>query len=280
MKIVTVYLVLFDTIFIKIIHVNSIYQKNLYKSIDIQNKSKPNLSNLDKPSLTRLNYPGLEVPNIRILLAMKTSNLKEDKPVAAPTSTSPADTEKPVVSNTNVLPNQANSTNAIGKLGPSNYSISSPPYIVRSCDQILLIPAKTILDDNDYGTKTSSFFTMNIYLINLFESADNTKLINSIYLQDINRVPDIVKGTKDCLGFFDDKHKKKIFLCYDQPKDITDAFNSFTRCRAGDNLKGENAAKIKEIILKKKCLGLGKKKNKTEKYGKWTPKYITKVPGS
>ena len=115
-------------------------------------------------------------------------------------------------------------------------------------------------------------------MLNILESTDSSKLINSIELNNIDRVPSLMKGSKNCVEFNDDKNKKKIILCDDFVNDILEAFNAFLRCRAGDNLKSENLQKIKKIILKKKCGA--KKTNKTLKFGKWTPKYITKVPGS
>ena len=180
--------------------------------------------------------------------------------------------------NTNVLPNEPNSTNAVGKIGPSTYSISTPPYTVRSCDQVILMQASTITNEDDYSQRKPAFFTMNLYMLNMLESSDSSKLINSIYLNNINRVPSILKGSKDCAAFNDDKNKKQITLCDHAANEILEAFNAFTRCRAGDNLKSQNIHNLKKIILKKKCLR--KKPNKTNKFGKWTPKYITKVPGS
>lgn len=182
-------------------------------------------------------------------------------------------TTKTVISNTNVYPNQNKSTNAVGRIGPSNYSISSPPYIVKSCDQILLIHATTFLDENDYSKRKPAFLTISIFMINIFDSADNTKLVNSIYMNDINRVPSVIKGSKDCVGFNDEKHNRNINMCYENPDEILNAFQAFTRCRSGDNLKGQ---KIKKIVIKKKCTKKKKKKDK----GKQRAKFISKVPGS
>lgn len=139
---------------------------------------------------------------------------------------------------TGVFKGQTNSSNALGHVGPTNFSISQAPYKVKSCDQVLLIPVKRIMDFNDYCQKQDGFFTMSIYMVNLFEAKDSNKLVESITMDKLNNVPRALAGAPGCIDFRGDT--KRIAVCLDSP-DMVDqliqAYMDFMRCRMGDNLK-------------------------------------------
>ena len=72
-----------------------------------------------------------------------------------------------IIGGTNVFEGKINATDAVGKVGFTNYSIYKPPYKVKRCDQILLLPGKK-LDPSDYCLKEDAFMTMSIYMMNFF----------------------------------------------------------------------------------------------------------------
>jgi hypothetical protein len=157
-----------------------------------------------------------------------------------------ADATKPNADATKTNPNIT-----LGKI------VSSPPYKVMSCDQVVEIEAGTLLDLNDFTKKGNGFFTISMYMVNQFQKRDGNFLEKSITLDRIISMPKIIQGAVSCIGFFD-TGDKYISIC---PKDINtsnqilDAFSQFMKCRMGDSLRNTPASTV-DNILKNSCLGL------------------------
>jgi hypothetical protein len=212
---------------------------------------------------------------------------------------------------TNVYGNMINATNAAGLVGTKNYSLGSPPWRMRSCDQVLQINAQTLKDMDDYALRQTAYFTMSIYMINIFNGKDNTKLVESVNVGSITDTPDIIKGTKNCLSFRDTKNDKQIAMCLsdsEEIEEIKDAFQKIMRCRMGDNLK-ELPIQVVKKIFEASCMGMtvnfdsqlagtnnsflaslnlrnkmaqqfDMMKAKVTSNNPWEIKYMTRVPGS
>jgi hypothetical protein len=138
---------------------------------------------------------------------------------------------------TGVFVGKTNSSNALGHVGPSNYSISSPPYVVKSCDQVLLVPVKRILDLNDYSKREDGFLTMSIYMINLFEQKDSNKLIESISMNKLRNIPSPLTGAPGCINF--KGSSKKIGICVENNtlvQELIKANEDFKKCAKGQSL--------------------------------------------
>ena len=129
---------------------------------------------------------------------------------------------------------------------------------IKRCDQVVQIMASRIRDYNDYSLREPAFYTLSIYMINVFNGKDNTKLIDSINIENIANVPDIIPGSKNCLAFTDVKNQKKISMCLedqDRVDDVKEVLQKIMRCRMGDNLKELPINTIKKIF-QASCLGM------------------------
>ena len=141
-------------------------------------------------------------------------------------------------------------------MGPTNFSISAAPYKVKSCDQVLLIPAKRILNFDDYCQKQDGFFTMSIYMVNLFEAKDSNKLVESITMDKLTNIPSKLAGAPGCIDFRGST--KRIAVCVgsqDTVDQLIQAYMDFMRCRMGDNLKQLSWEEMMRIIMSK-CGGM------------------------
>merc|ERR1712151_549835 len=133
--------------------------------------------------------------------------------------------------------------------------ILSAPFKVTSCDQVIEIAGKTITDMNDYAQKADKFFTMSTYLVNQFEKKDSNTLTKSIGVEKIATVPSIIEGSVSCIGFYG--LTEKIVMCLNteqEAKHAVEAFKTFSKCRNGASIGGNNNNLIK--ILETSCLGL------------------------
>ena len=134
-----------------------------------------------------------------------------------------------------------NTTNTIGKMSEIKKAVSTRPYIITECDQILIFSGETINDDfNDYFDRVPSFFTMNMYIVNQFSSRTADNLLKSIYMESISEVPTVFQGSKTCLKFIDGTYQTKFGMCLsdeEEVKEVIQAYDNFMRCRIGDNLQ-------------------------------------------
>jgi hypothetical protein len=145
----------------------------------------------------------------------------------------------------------ANTTNVVGALSTSDVIINKAPYEVTKCEQVIMLKAKRIADFDDYTTRAPAFFTMSAYLINMFESQDNNKLLESINLAHIKIIPSVLEGSKTCLGFQDGVNYRNISLCIDDQETfdaILKSYNSFMTCRMGGDLKEFDPVVINQVL--------------------------------
>jgi len=134
--------------------------------------------------------------------------------------------------------------------------ILSAPFVVTSCDQVIEVAGKTLTDMNDYSLTAPKFFTISTYLINQFEKKDSATLTDSIGVEKITTLPQIIQGSVSCIGFYTNS-AQHIIMCLDTEaaaNDIVKAFQQFSKCRAGGSIGGNGAGVLK--ILESSCLGL------------------------
>lgn len=114
-----------------------------------------------------------------------------------------------------------------------NYSISSPPYKVQRCDQVLLLKGKK-LNLTDYCIKSDAFMTLSIYMANVFEDENANKLLESVPLDQITYYPNELSGTLSCTKF---TGKTRSFgFCFDTAEildQVIEAYEFFRVCREG-----------------------------------------------
>lgn len=134
---------------------------------------------------------------------------------------------------TNIFTGKQNSSDAAGLVGPLNFSISNPPYIVERCDQVLLLPGKK-LNLKDYCSKEDAFMTLSIYMANLFLTKDSNKLIESIPMDQVTQLPSKLPGAPSCTTY--QTRFKSFAFCYETEQildQVIEAYKEFFRCRKG-----------------------------------------------
>ncbi len=90
---------------------------------------------------------------------------------------------------------------------------------------------------------------MNIYMVNVFSAEQPDKLINSITLDRLAKVPSRLGGMPNCTDF--QGTNKRIAVCFENDatvQKILEAYNSFLRCRMGDNLQAMSTGQMWKII--------------------------------
>jgi hypothetical protein len=126
------------------------------------------------------------------------------------------------------------------------------PIKVKSCNDVIFITgADNLSNYDDCSSKVPGFFTVSAYMINYFASKDPSTLIKSIYIDDMNTLPDFVAGTaKKCISFSDSKNLGRFAICFDDPKitlSLMTAFMDFMKCRMGDSLKILTLAQLRKV---------------------------------
>lgn len=162
---------------------------------------------------------------------------------------------------TNVFEGKNNASDAAGYVGLSNFSVTSPPYVVKDCDQVFLVDAERIINIADYSKREKGLFTMSIYLANIFQAKDVNKLVDSITMERMVQAPTHIAGAPGCLDFAADG--KNLAVCLPS-KEIADqlvkAYYDFHNCRKGKKpLTPEDIIKMLEACQMK--MGLSNKSN-------------------
>lgn len=117
-----------------------------------------------------------------------------------------------------------------------------------------MIPGKRIFPENDYTKKVDAFFTISAYMVNMFESKDSNKFLESIAMSHIKIMPYILTGSKNCLLFQDSVTYRKITMCLEDPNlmnEIQEAYLALFNCRNGGNIvakKEENVEKLMKVL--------------------------------
>lgn len=125
------------------------------------------------------------------------------------------------------------------------------PYIVKDCDQVLMINAQRISNIDDYTSRTPAFFTMSAYLINMFDKNDTNTLIHSINIGHIKVVPDVLPGSSTCIDYADDASGNHIQMCLPDlliVQQIKDAYDQFMKCRMGGSMQEFNPLVINNVL--------------------------------
>jgi hypothetical protein len=150
---------------------------------------------------------------------------------------------------------KVNATNAYGLTSAGSH-VTSSPYKIDSCEQIVEIEAQTLTDLNDYTQKESAFFTMSMYLVNIFGKKDPSTLKGSVMMNELVDLPQIIPGSVACLKFSGQVNGLNMCLPDKATAELVlTTYNDLMKCRMGDNLKSATASTIQRL-LKSSCLGL------------------------
>lgn len=130
--------------------------------------------------------------------------------------------------------------------------VTSAPFIVKTCDQVLYIQgAQKLKNYDDCSSREDGFFTMSMFMVNYFQKDVASTLRKSILIEDMNLLPSYVPGTmKKCLNFVDGKTPGQFAVCFNDPavtETLYAAFMSFMKCRMGDNLRPLTLPQLKKV---------------------------------
>jgi hypothetical protein len=152
---------------------------------------------------------------------------------------------------TNTTAPVANTTNVVGALTTSDAIIDKAPYVIKRCDQVVMLDAKRISNYDDFTSRAPAFFTFSAYIINMFEGKDNNKLLESISLDHIKIIPGILRGSKTCLGLQDSINFRNITVCLDDQATldaVQKVYDDFMTCRMGGDLKSFDPVTINSVL--------------------------------
>ena len=173
-------------------------------------------------------------------------------------------------------------TNAVGRLGHPNFFITAAPYVLKSCDQVILIDGmQTFIEDDDYKNRKPQVFTISAYAINQFANSTPSSLNAQILMDDLVTVPIEIPGAPRCLKF--EKKNKHIVMCFNQNQkmaQIMKAYEDFMKCRLGQGITKEPEQPLKlfklfqEACMKRKE---GGKSITEENYMKYLSKQLPSI---
>lgn len=148
-------------------------------------------------------------------------------------ATQPTPPPKPSVNGTSG--NVTKETNVAGNPKLEGVQIDKAPYVLTNCDQVLLFPGKRIFPENDYTKKIPAYFTMSAYLVNVFTQKNSSDLLQSVAVANMNTMPTVLQGSKDCMFFADNVTFRSFTMCLEEPvlSQIQKAFQQFYNCRNG-----------------------------------------------
>jgi hypothetical protein len=162
-------------------------------------------------------------------------------------------------------------TNAVGQVGPLNFAVTRPPYKILSCDQVVIVEGETFADPTDYTKRVKAWFTLSVYMINMFNfdkngKKDSQQLRNHLLIHQITSVPQPVLGAPGCLEFFDSKNLNRIVSCFDKntSENIKSVYDDLMKCRLGNDLKKFDINHLTEMI-RVSCMGNDLKSNDKQK---------------
>lgn len=153
----------------------------------------------------------------------------------------------------------------VGKPANETIAITTSPWEVTSCNQVLLINGQSLKDltiNKDYMAREPAFFTLNAYLINKFVSSNLTTLRESIPIHHLKIEPYILEGSKGCIIFQDGFSMRKFSLCMNttlESNQIIQAYNTFEKCRLGADLKPYDKLQV-DLLLKSTCYDIPEKR--------------------
>lgn len=146
----------------------------------------------------------------------------------------------------------------VGKPANVSIAVTTSPWEVTACNQVLLIKAESLKDlaiDKDYMEREPAYFTMNAYMVNKFKSANLSSLLESIHLNHMKVEPYLLGGSKSCLVFQDGYGGRQFALCMStllEANQVLRAYETFEKCRLGADLKPYDKLQI-DMLLKSTC---------------------------
>jgi hypothetical protein len=184
---------------------------------------------------------------------------KEDPPKAAPASPQPAGAAPGAAPPAGAAPanqKKANNkkleaTNVVGSLQTKDIIVEASPFEIKRCDQVVMFNAKTLADQEDYLSRKDAFFTISAYLVNMFESKDSNKLLESISLSHITNVVGPLRGTKYCLLFVDSVSERNLVMCLKDENEMVEihkAYEHLNKCRVGGEIEEFDPTIINKIL--------------------------------
>jgi len=98
-----------------------------------------------------------------------------------------------------------------------------------------------------------AFFTISAYMVNVFESKDSNKFLDSIAMSHIKTIPYVLQGSKNCLYFQDSVTLRKISMCIEDVtvlEEIQKAFITLFNCRNGGKMPqpDQNVEKYMKVL--------------------------------
>jgi hypothetical protein len=138
----------------------------------------------------------------------------------------------------------SNSTTFINSLGVKmkNAQIKKPPYKIQRCDQVVFVNGERFISYYNYSDRQETFFEIGIYVVNMFDSKNTDKLIESVEQSHLTKLPDFIEGSGTCLDIMMSNEHKRFPICLESEeimKQIQQVFFDFMRCRKGDDLKND-----------------------------------------
>lgn len=153
----------------------------------------------------------------------------------------------------------------VGKPANVSIAVTSSPWAITSCNQVLLIKAESLKDlliRKDYMDREPAYFTMNAYMVNKFKSANLSSLLESIHLNHMKIEPYLLGGSKSCVVFQDGYGGRQFSLCMStllEANQILRAYNTFEKCRLGADLRPYDKLQV-DMLLKSTCYDIPEKR--------------------
>jgi len=153
-------------------------------------------------------------------------------------------------------------SNSIGRQvfvkSEQNILLTSFPFVVNRCDQIIKFKAKFIPEMDEYRNREDAWFTITAMYVNMFKDENSDHLIRSILMSESPTIPKHIRGARPCLIVNSPLHgDKDIPICFEtviQEKNILDVLSFFkSRCIQG-------LEKINKLALTKAIINCGGKR--------------------
>lgn len=132
--------------------------------------------------------------------------------------------------------------------------VNGSPFKIIQCNQIVMFEAEYIENLKDYRKKVQGFFMANVYSVHLFKEKNAETLIHTVNYSQMEKIISPLKGAKGCLILDGGKVSADLTICFKSESDtlfLMEAFNTFAKCRKGDNLVEISPEQLKE--LSKSC---------------------------
>ncbi len=130
--------------------------------------------------------------------------------------------------------------NSIGEPVLKSVALSSFPFHVTRCDQLVLFPCNYINDEDDYRVRRKGFVAITAHYTNLFEGGkDGQKLIQQIISSSMPSDPIHITGARGCIRVHGGAKQRNIDVCVPSlgyAQNLINVYETFARCRVGDNL--------------------------------------------